>query len=255
MEMWCECEKITCMELSVREQVVAALSPARMGPYLERCSGNVKQGLELYRWHSDLTAAVQSVLGVTEVIVRNAMDQRLQEWNNSQLGYSTSWLLETPATPLRSLSADKRKDALRRARSQAQARPASHWRYGQPVSHDDVLAQIMFGMWKDLLPNHDPHANPNKITNLNRRRMWNETLREAFPHVDDPDGHLTYWRVAHLHRLRNRVSHMEPLFDVNIKHSIREAFDLIASINPNVAQWVSGISRVSAVAANAPHQN
>ena len=237
-----------------RPMVIEALSAARMYPYLERCNGNRKAALNLYRWHGELTAAVQTVLGNTEVVLRNAIDQQLQVWNQAQIPGTNSWLLQEPAAPLRSLSAAKRREALRRAKAQADSRPIDHHRYGQEVTHNDVLAQIMFGMWRDLLPNHLPGANPRLRANINRARLWNEALRHAFPHIEDVHGEVTFWRVAHLHRLRNRVSHVEPLLNVDVKTQIQEAFDLVASINPVVADWLTGISQVSAVMARRPEK-
>lgn len=237
-----------------RQMVIEALSAARMYPYLKRCNGNRKAALNLYRWHGELTAAVQTVLGNTEVVLRNAIDQQLQAWNQAQIPGIDSWLLQEPAAPLRSLSAAKRKDALRRAKAQAASRPMDHHRYGQEVTHNDVLAQIMFGMWRDLLPNHLPGANPRLRANINRARLWNEALRYAFPHIEDVNGEVTFWRVAHLHRLRNRVSHVEPLLNVDVKTQIQEAFDLVASINPVVADWLTGISQVSAVMTRRPEK-
>lgn len=110
----------------------------------------------------------------------------------------------------------------------------------------------MFGMWRDLLPNHLPDANPETRENHNRMRLWDEALRNAFPNAEDPDGQLTFWRVAHLHRLRNRVSHVEPLLDMDVRAHIQEAFDLVTSINPTVAQWLTGTSQVSAVLRRKP---
>ncbi len=242
------------MTMRPRSKVVAALSPARMRPYLDRCNGNEKAALALYAWHSELTAAVQTVLGNTEVILRNAMDEQLQKWNAQQAHQSetTSWLLAKPAFPLRGLVAGKRLDALRRARNQAKARPSTHRRYGVPVNHDDVLAQLMFGVWKDLLPNHHPAANPDSLENRNRMFLWTEALQAAFPRVADPDGSITYRRVTFLHQLRNRVSHMEPLLDINVKLQTQTAFDLVASIDGDVVQWLTGRSKVSQILNNRP---
>lgn len=205
----------------------------------------------LYRWNLDLTAAVHSVLGLTEVILRNAMDQQLQAWNTKETSGLESWLLHEPAAPLRSLTSQKRKEAKRRAENEAQARAKDHPRAGVPVVHDDVLAQVMFGMWKDLLPNHHPEAGDTG-PNRNRKTMWGQALRYAFPNANDPDGEITYWRVAHLHLLRNRVSHMEPLLHTNVAEYTQEAFALVRSINENVADWVTGISKVSQVLKQRP---
>ncbi len=217
-----------------------------MQPYLDACQHNEKKALALYQWHGELTASVQAVLGVTEVILRNAMDRELQDWNKRRTGKEDSWLLCEPASPLRSLSAGKRKNALENAEKECRKREPDHHRYGLPVSHDDVLAQVTFGMWKDLLPNHVPGANQDTV-NANRFLLWDEALHRAFPNVEDPSGEVTFWRVYRLHSLRNRVSHMEPLLHIDVRDRMGDAFGLVRSIDVDVAQWLSGISRVSAV--------
>lgn len=222
-----------------------------MRPYLEETNQVEKKALALYQWHGELTAAVQQVLGVTEVILRNTMDRALQEWNTAQLESNTSWLLQPPAAPLRSLSKGKRKQAYDRAVKESVQREQKHPRHGAPVTHDDVLAQLMFGLWKDLLPNHKPEAG-NSVENANRERLWDETLRNAFPNVYDPDGSQTFWLVAHLHLLRNRVSHLEPLLNIDVRKSVKDAFDLLRSIDSDVADWVTSGSRVSAVLKRKP---
>jgi hypothetical protein len=234
-----------------QRKIIEALHPSRMGPYLDVAHHNEKNAVRLYRWHIELTAAVQAVLGVTEVILRNAMDRQLQAWNDIQTGGTDSWLLTEPAAPLRSLSSDKRREAKRLAAKQAAARPDDHSRHGAPVTHDDVLAHIMFGLWKDLLPNHSPGAG-NTTENANRERLWCEALKNAFPNQTDPDGAVTYWRVSHLHLLRNRASHMEPLLDRRVKDRIDDAFKLITSIDPDVANWVTGTSQVATVLRQRP---
>ena len=225
--------------------LLSSLHPARMEPYLVETGRNRKKALALYRWHLDLTAAVQTILGVTEVILRNSIDRELQIWNAKQDPSKTSWLLEEPASPLRSLTQGKRVQALHRAHNVQNARLPHHPRHNQPVTHDDVLAQIMFGMWKDILPNHMPNANPNNQGNINRITLWTDAVSKAFPHINDPDGSITFWRVAHLHDLRNRVSHMEPLLNVDVRGIIsNDAFALLASIDPVLRDWVSGSNRV-----------
>lgn len=222
-----------------------------MRPYFQEANQVEKRALALYQWHGELTSAVQEVLGVTEVILRNAMDRVLQEWNTTQLESNTSWLLHPPASPLRSLSSGKRNQAYDRAVKESVQREQAHPRHGKAVTHDDVLAQLMFGLWKDLLPNHKPEAG-NNTENANRRRLWDETLKNAFPNTYDPDGSQTFWLVAHLHLLRNRVSHLEPLLNIDVRKSVKDAFDLGRSVDSDVADWVTSGSRVSAVLKRKP---
>ena len=240
------------MKSRTRAKIFDALHRSRMQPYLVQTGGNEKDALRLYRWNLELTAAVQEVLGVTEVVLRNAMDRELQAWNVKRAGRSGSWLLQEPATPLRGLTAGKRQSALNRAQKEAGRRAVDHPRHGVPVSHDDVLAQVMFGMWKDLLPNHHPQASRSSLDNSNRRLLWDAALKNSFPNEVDPEGEKAYWRVVHVHHLRNRVSHMEPLLGIDVGDRMREAFALVRSIDPAVAEWVSGISRVQDVAGRRP---
>lgn len=228
-----------------------ALHRSRMAPYLSEAGGNDKDALDLYLWNLKLTAAVQEVLGVTEVILRNAMDRELQRWNSKKAGAKTSWLMQEPETPLRGLVNKKRKQALHRAKKEANSRPYGHPRRGAAVCHDDVLAQLMFGTWKDLLPNHAPNAGAAQH-NINRERMWNEALQNAFPYEADLDGRKTYWRVAHLHLLRNRVSHMDSLLNIDVKDRIQDAFKLVGSVDPALRDWVTGFSRVSEIYRDRP---
>lgn len=240
------------MDQEARKRIIRFLHPSRMRLYLEVSGGNHKKALALYRWHSQLTAAVQEILGITEVVLRNALDEQIQRWNDSELGAEGgSWLLTEPAAPLRSLSASKRRLAMDWAQKAARNRSSGHPRFGIPVDHDDVLAQVAFGLWKDLLPNHAPDAGQNE-PNRNRKRLWTEALHHAFPEVQDASGELTYWRVTRVHHLRNRVAHMEPLLSIDVRAEIQQAFDLLRSIDARVADWVTGLSRVSFVLSQSP---
>lgn len=240
------------MKSGTRDIVISALGRARMEPYLMATGDNKKKALALYRWSVMLTASIQETLGLTEVILRNAIDNKLQDWNNIQQGETTSWLLHEPASPLRSLTQGKRTEALKRAKKSAELRPSSHPRWQDDVTHDDVLAHTMFGMWKDILPNHADGADPTKTPNSNRMRLWEEALRGAFPHTNDPDGKKTYWHVTHIHGLRNRVSHMDSLLNVDVLDRINDAFTLVRSVDPVLAQWLTGTSTVSAVFSKKP---
>jgi len=244
--------KDACVNSATQQKIITALHQARMQPYLAAKPGKPGEALKLYQWNTRLTAAVQEVLGMTEVVLRNAMDRELQVWNDGRTGGTASWLLHPPATPLAGLSGDKCKNAVKNAQKEFLARPAGHPRYGVAVSHDDVLAQVMFGLWKELLPDHPPGTVPTGQASINRQRLWVDAVSNAFPHRSDPDGSLTIPRVVRLHQLRNRVSHMEPLINTNVQQRIGDAFKLLGSIDPDVASWISGGSQVAAVLKQRP---
>lgn len=232
-------------------RVIAALSSDRMDRYLVEAGGNEKRALELYRWHGELTGAVQFVLGVVEVVLRNAIDAQLQAWNSVKKPGATSWLLEEPAEPLAKLTKKKRESANHRAELEASRRDPSHRRYGATVTHNDVLTQAMFGLWSQLLPSHIEGARDSQV-NRSRDELWEECTQKAFPHIEDPTGRVTAKRVANLVALRNRVSHMESLLDTNIQSLMRDAFALVSSIDPPVAAWLTGTSQVASIIKKRP---
>jgi hypothetical protein len=234
-----------------RAAIIDSLHRSRLEPYLDATAGDEKAALALYRWNLQLTSAFQELLSVAEVVLRNAMDAQLQKWNAAERQVDESWLLNEPASPLRSLSQGKRLEANRNAKSAMQRRDSGHRRHGQVVTHDDVLAQITFGLWKELLPNHRPNAG-NTTSNANRERMWKEALVNAFPHETDPDGDITFWRVYRLHGLRNRVSHMETLIHVDAAERARDVLALVKSISIPVHDWLTGMNRVPVVLKTRP---
>lgn len=235
-----------------RQDVIDHLSAERMAPFLRETDGNRKKALELYYWHSELVAATHVVLGYTEVILRNAIDQRLQEWNRAHTG-NDSWLLEPPATHIRAIfKDDKRKAACDLAKIDAETRTAQHPRCGEEMTHADVLSKIMFGTWKAFLPNHSPTTSNNSKRNQSRITLWHETLHGAFPNIDDPLGEKTYWRVSHLRDLRNRVAHMDALLNIDMRYRLKEAFALIHAIDTSSAQWIAGKNPVPTVLKRRP---
>lgn len=223
------------------------LHPVRLATYSRRCGNDPFQALELYKWNLQLSAAFQQVLAITEVALRNAIDDQLRTWNAAQphhthVGgtHSTDWLLD-PARPLNSMTRDSRRTAGKHALEADGSRETGHPRKGAAVTHDDILAQITFGVWPKLLPTPDPSDANYRA----RQVLWRQALRHGFPHnTNDPDGFILSARAGRLHGLRNRVSHMEPLLNVNIVARHNDALRLLGAISPEVRDWCSGLSRV-----------
>lgn len=88
--------------------------------------------------------------------------------------------------------------------------------------------------------------------NKNCVRMWEEALKAVFPYEVDPDGHTTYWRMVHLLLLRNRVSHIDSLLNVDVLDVIGDAFSLVGSIDPVLEQWLTGTSIVKKIYSSRP---
>lgn len=215
--------------------VSQSLHVSRFGTYSTAAGGDQDLALRLYRWNLDLASAFHSSLGLTEVFLRNAIDAQLRIWNaaQSKIGggfHQPEWLLD-PARPLNSMTTAARKTAMSNATKARAARPPWHPRKKAPINHDDVLAQLTFGVFARLLPTQD--TNDKHYTG--RKVLWSQGLVNAFPAAqNDPDGSTVSDRVARLHALRNRVAHMEPLLEVNATGRFRDMVRLIGTIDPEL---------------------
>lgn len=232
--------------------VIGYLNKSRLAPY-ELHSRDDHETRALYLWNIELSAAFQEVLAITEVALRNAIDDAFGAWNVTKPKpdgqfHPASWL-DDPAAPLMNLTAKTRLEAGRNATKARSKRAHTHPRKNAPISHNDLLAQTTFGVWHNLMPT------PNKKSNTysTRKFLWENALQNAFPHLtNDPHGHATANRVSHLHALRNRVSHMEPLLDVAVENRHNDILQLLTAIDPALRVWVAGISRVPRIAALCP---
>lgn len=245
------------------------ITGARFGTYRELCNNDPRKALELYRWNIEMSGALQEALGIAEVFLRNAIDRQLRIWNAAQpprstphggsvTAYTDEWV-ETPAGPLWSiLNPPSRgrgqrystyQDARKRADNDRNARLPGHRRHGHPVDHDDVVAHMTFGTWNKILPKKDG-TDPSGIGPQSQRQLWLGGVDKAFPHHSDPTV-IKYW-VNRLHSLRNRVAHLEPLCDTDVMSYHRTVARLLRAIDPVLAEWYSGISRVPEVWSRRP---
>ncbi|MGJ9405745.1 hypothetical protein ACHABQ_05415 [Nesterenkonia aurantiaca] len=197
--------------------------------------GNRRNAIRLYQWNIELSGAIYQALHVVEVVLRNAIDSQLCRWNATQsdpmtgLSRGSDWLLD-PAPLLRRLVREKELAAARTRAEKAIRRQQ------RPVAHADLLAQLSFGTWRFLLPDKDP----------GRRRLWDDSLKDAFPHLDRPTPQFVK-SVDGIYRLRNRVAHLEPLLDMgNVRQQYQNMRMVLREINPTVEEWFVSNQSVTA---------
>ncbi|GAA4403632.1 hypothetical protein GCM10023147_45350 [Tsukamurella soli] len=199
----------------------------------------------LYLWNIRIGAALQEVLVFVEVSLRNSLDRALGEWNptrgsNPRTGvlYSADWTLDA-APPLRGRIAPALAQAHVLADRVRSTREPGHPRKGEPVRHDDVVAQLSFGVWARLLR---PAGRADGVDPL-----WSAALRHAFSPVARDSvavQRAMHDRVDRLVRLRHRVAHAGSLLDVNVEARLTDAFDILRAISQPAENWCAAMSRV-----------
>ena len=162
-----------------------AFSPARLNKYLKACGGNTMAALTLYRRNNKLCQKLYGVLGVFEVVLRNAINEHYiskysdQDWIRHQLkpggilvNHPQRELLEKTITELD--------------------------RTGR-YTNDRVVSSVTFGFW----------------THLFSRRPFSaggKSLLEIFTRKTKGVGQRAIYRdLRAIKDFRNRIAHHEAI--------------------------------------------
>ncbi|ART74373.1 hypothetical protein BTO20_37785 (plasmid) [Mycobacterium dioxanotrophicus] len=265
-------------------RIVAALPSARLQPYRDLWTANGGTACTdadiapLYQWQVEMCSAWYEVLAYTETVVRHALDNALRQWNTAQ-GLGPDWIA-APAPTLRRVLGARVMTELHDSASRAAAKRGTadrsfgpHPRQGQPVSHDDLVAQLTFGNLVHLLPitAPTPQARGRLRSNLTRsEQLWIHGTQHAFPHLPNvsrsrhwtrfspgssvpssvAQGYLLSSALERLRGVRNRVGHHEQMFRVGHVQRHRDAILVVRAISDPAAVALQALSRVlSSVAA------
>ena len=204
-----------------------ALSELRFATYLDACGGDFTRAEALYVVNMRLSGAALESLHMFEVVLRNAIDHRLRDWNREH-GGGELWAL-TPVPMLQGLL-----DA-RGKLSAAQANAARAIRSkNRPLRHDDVVAHLSLGTWRHILPSQ---RHPLK------QMLWDEALVEAFPLLYDITPSVLVEWIAMAYDLRNRVAHFEPIFSRDLFARRRAMYRTMKTVGREAQAWFGSHDR------------
>ncbi len=114
-----------------------ALSPERLAPYRQVCGDDLQAMLRLYEWNVTISGAFYEALGVTEVVLRNALHAQLTAHHGALPGY---WY-DDPLDVLSDIAHDDIITARQRVR-----------RFQRRETPGRVVAELNFGFWKFCWP-------------------------------------------------------------------------------------------------------
>ena len=234
--------------------IAQSVPAARLAPY-RAATATESEAIALYRWNIDLSSAFHEVLGISEVAVRHALDRAIADWNRAHSPNATPDWISHPVqgSCLATLVLDRgiRSQTTKWADKARAARPPHHPRKRAPISHDDLVGQLTYGNLNHLLPARE--RPPRGRRSPAGAELWNLATKNSFPNLrNDPHGHGVADRVSRLKALRNRVSHMENLLEVDPAARLNDVVQLINAIDPNLRDWVDATHRVDSVAAQRP---
>ncbi len=191
----------------------------RFDAYLNTCHGNHDDAAALYVWNVRMSGAAFEAIHVLEVVLRNAIDRELREWNQQYQG-DRDWL-KNPHPYLETILNEQRSLDVARERARKEI-----GRRREPL-HDDVLAQLNFGSWRFLLPSE---------ASVPKQKIWDEALANSFPHWYG-DWRSLVESIHAIYKLRNRIAHLEPIFRTNLRARRRQILNVLKAIDPSMHAW------------------
>ena len=168
----------------------AAFSQARLSRYLNACAGDKNKALILYRYNLKLCQKFYGVLGLFEVVFRNAVNEHYkrhfgdEDWIRTQI-HAGGMLESSPQVSDVTRYISKLSDAGK-------------------YTHDRLVSSVSFGFWSYLF-NKQPF------------RKGGQSLLAIFPHKTKGLGQRAiYNELMEIKSFRNRIAHHEPIcFDMD----------------------------------------
>jgi hypothetical protein len=208
---------MTSAELVTLEQ---RLSAERLAPYRAAAGGDLSAAMALYEWNAEVSAALGTTLGHLEILLRNTMHDALTAWSAARFG-EPRWYLD-PGQVL-TYRAGRDIDVARQRAT-----------FGNRLETSGrVTAELTFGFWRYLLSSRYD------------RTLWVGCLQQAFPGLyrrgmrRDADA-----AVSDLHLARNRMAHLEPMFNRPIGTLQATALRVADWICPTSRDWMDAQCRV-----------
>lgn len=210
--------------------IIKSLSPSRFETYLVESGYDKNCALELYRWNIEICAGFYAPIQAAEVGLRNRINDILIAL------YGDAWWEQKSFL-------DHGKGRIEISLSELSDRLKSEER---EMVNGQVVAGLSFGFWVGLL------AKPYFPL------IWSRHLDQAFPRIpgDRPKGRLKRLRdtAHHVLKLRNRISHHEPLIRRDISLDYKMTMDLLDWICPSTRDWITPISRIPALLRQKPRR-
>ena len=193
------------------------VSQPRLAPYLRQTGGDPDTAWALYEWNASMSAALTEVIHHVEILLRNSMIRELEKIH--PLAFPWNQQNDTVATI---------------------AERATHKKWSIAPTKDDIISQLNLGYWTTLVVTDD----------FRHIQLWRDHLSEAFPYQSD--RRKVGNALEDLRQLRNRCSHQDSLLHVDPAIEIKKIIRLAGWIDPDAANWISGLSKVDAVMRQRP---
>lgn len=197
-----------------------------MRPYLREANDDHTTALSLYQWNTELSAACFEVMAHLEVLIRNAIDNRLHKHVNEP-ACGIPWFLmpisKGEAQTKISTSIESTRERLRAQKQEI--RP-------------QIIANLSFGFWTNLF-------------GTQHEQLWRDALHSSFPLSSGRRKDVAA-ALNNLRLFRNRLAHPDSLLAVDVPFQLRKMLLVAGWIDTEASDWLQSIERVTATYSRRP---
>lgn len=204
------------------QSLYAALLPSvsrqRLDAYRQKGDSDLDL-LALYNWNLCLAEALYPTLQSLEITFRNHLNDALVQ------KFGEYWMWNDPP-----LSRPDDVEQIKKAEANLLSNRKS-------VNTPRMVAELTFGFWTRLLDRRY------------ERVLWPHLLRSVFPNIPAPlrrRDHISA-HFEEIRRLRNRVSHHEPIWQRNLLDDHKKITEAISWMSPEMAELTTNCDRFTAV--------
>ncbi len=208
-------------------EIQRVMSEPRVGTYLAAAEGNLDRALELYAWNARVSAAFMLPAHFAEVATRNAVSEALTATYGQRWPWHQSFELSVPAA----------------GKYYKQRRDLQDTRKRQPTT-GKVIAELKFVFWQKM------------FTARHDERLWEPQILTLFPTAPQTGAAALRDRIYNdlevIRKMRNRLSHHEPIINRDLARDLAKMLDLIELRSSSTAAWVRTMERASSLLRERP---
>lgn len=208
----------------IARDLEALISSKRYSTYLKKAGHKDDFAFELYLYNARLAKAFLFPLHVTEVVVRNAIDEILCTQ------YTNQWHLDAA---FRSMITSESLATLKKAIDRASKGSA-------PAQKDDVVSRLTFDFWSNLFrASYD-------------RPLWQTNIKTLMPLNPSITRASLQTLMMSINNFRNRIAHHEPIFALDVSLMHKEILQVVGYRSATAENWIKCHSTVHKVMRSRP---
>jgi hypothetical protein len=207
---------------------------ARLQHYLDERGNDQLTAMQLYEWNTAVSAAFWESLSFFEVALRNAIDRELTSIHADK-GRSGHWIFDEA----KELGRDRfGRDQHKQPYKDVAIAIDRVKRNGKPVSPEQVISEISFGFWHQMV-------------SKGQLFLWPD-LVATFPNTPNRSQKTVQEPVARLRDFRNRIGHHHRIWSIDIDARYEDILTVARYLDADLASWIDSRSRVVELLAQKP---